>query len=421
MDTLSKKITTLAVCAWTLVPLCGSAFGAALSPVYPVPYQSITVQEESTIERTALVALRRISQARAELHRNDQARARQDLTEANRLIDTIRDSLSPAAARELIQVARRHLEYQEPGSVVRDLAPVYAALERASIYLPTDKATAHLDSAKKLLEGNDKAGADRELVEADRSLVVVEIEPSLASSQQYLKQAQDDLAAGDTGKADTGLQSAEKEMTTLYTGMNSLLYQAKQQLWLAVRYQAMATSGSLEQFLARARDYLARAAIGGNTTGRVEAGKLAKEVLAQEQALSAQKRVAPATLKALWEKCAALSERSAGYLAAGLTETATALWHDNDLIEARLHVSYAETYQFTTGESEKAAAELKIAHRYLDEASRSTLIAEGVRSQVRGIDDVVRSLGKNTKQKTEKVRERYGRAEGELGKLIRKL
>ena len=70
----------------------------ALPTDFPIPYRSITAQEESTIERTAMIALRHISQARSALHGKDLTSARQDLTEAARLIGTVRDYLTTAEA-----------------------------------------------------------------------------------------------------------------------------------------------------------------------------------------------------------------------------------------------------------------------------------------------------------------------------------
>ena len=400
--------------------LSSSALAQALPTDFPVPYRSITAQEESTIERTAFIALRHISQAHSEIHNNALTGARQDLTEATRLIETVRDYLSSAAAKSLIQIARRHLEYEASPAVLRDLPPIYAALERTSVYLPTDLAKVHIDTAKALLERNDRPGAGQELALAENSLTILELEPSLVGSQRQLTKAREFLDAGTPGKADDALQGAERQVRTLYTGMNSLLFQATRFLWLALRSYAAADDASARAYLERARGSLEQAALGGNTTGKEEAGRLSGEITGVEQKIAAGGKIARSALQALWEKSAALAERSASYLAAGYSDVATELWQDDDLIEARLHVRFAQTYQVTTGESGKAAHELDAAHAYLDKAARNSQLGAAVQRELRGIDSIVLAIDSKAGKKNATVLERYDMVEGKLSTLIQK-
>ena len=421
-----KKPTNQATAAACLLILATLLFWRANPALaepadYPVPYRSITAQEQSTIERTAMIALRHISVARSRLHRGDLASARQEMTEAARLIDAVRDYLSPAAAKNLIEIARNHLEYETASKVAGDLSPIYGALERVSVYLPTDRAKAHLDAAKRLLEGNDKPGADRELALADDALIVEDIEPALNGAQQSLKKGGDYLDAGDAGQADGALQSAERRMTTLYTGMNSLLSQATRNLWLAFGNDTGAGKSAVGQYLGRARDDLQQAAVGGNSSGKAEAEKLSREVAALQQKAAGAATVAQSALKAVWQKCAALAERSSAYLSLGFSDTASALWQDNDLIEARMHLRFAQVYQMTTGEPDKGADELDAAHIYLDKAARNSQTAPAVQKQLRGLDSIVQALKKHPGKQNDTVLERYDRVLGELSTLIQKL
>ena len=384
-----------------------------------VPYRSVTPLEESTIDRTAIVALRQISQARSDIHRRDLAGARRDLAEANRLIETIRDNLSTASSKNLIQVARRHLEYEPARQVMHDLPPIYSSLEMISVYLPTDKAKLHVDRAKGYLERNDKRGADKELALADNSMIIIEIELPLLKSQQYIKKAQGYLAARNAGKAEVALQSAEQRVMTLYTGVHSPLFQANRSIWMAVRNYPAAGKADTGHNLEQARVYLGQIPAERSPLEKEEAGKLSKEIAGLEKKLADEGKVAESDLKAAWEKSVALTERSAAYLSADRSESETSLRGDNNLIEAKLHVAYAETYQLTTAEPGKATRELEMAQSYLQKAADSHLAGPADRKKMRRIGNVLLTLKSYPEKSDAEVRERYDTVKDDLSVLIK--
>ena len=154
-----------------------------------VPYKDVTPRVETTIDKTAIIALRHIVQARSDIHRRAFATARRDLTEAARLMDSIRDDLSPSTAKNLIGIARLHLGYERSAQVLHDLPLIYSSLEMVGYSFPTDKAKMHLDRAKGYLERDVKQGTDRELALADKSLIVIEVELPLLRAQHYVTKA----------------------------------------------------------------------------------------------------------------------------------------------------------------------------------------------------------------------------------------
>ncbi len=175
-----------------------------------VPYRSIPLQEENVIDRTTVDALRHIAQARADLHGKTPAKAAQEVAEVVRLVQTIRDNLSSEVVRERIWVARKHLEFEPSGEVLRDLPPILAALESTGMYLPTDKARLHIDKARELLEKDDRSGAGRELALADDRLVSIEAEVPLLKAESTIRQAQDYLGKRKYAEADGALKRAEE-------------------------------------------------------------------------------------------------------------------------------------------------------------------------------------------------------------------
>lgn len=410
-----------------LLALIGSSQGVSLAQpdqTSPSPYASAPSREEPTVRRAALLALRNISRARLDLHRSKLASARHALIEAGGVLGSVREDLATAPAKNFIQIARRHLEYEQPHQVVEDLPPIYFELGMLSGYLPTGKAKLHIDKAKEYLEGNDKRGAAKELAMAEDSLVLIEVEFPLTLTQQYVKTAQGYLAAGKPRKADKALLSAEKTAITLYTGMNSPsfpLFQAKRNLWLALQGYPTAKVAEEGPFLEQARGYLEKAAAGRGSKGNEEAGKLAKEIAGLEKKLSVEGKLAESELKAAWEKSKALSERDVDYLATSWEQEMAGRAPEDNLIEAKLHLAYAESYQLTGGEPTKAVEEIDKTEAYLARDLKGRSLGEGARRNIgvlkRKLEQIKQHPGKNDAA----VQESYDAIAGELNGMIHRV
>jgi hypothetical protein len=385
---------------------------------FGIAYKSITPQVESTIGRTAVIALRHISQARSAIHRKDLPGARRDLSEAERLMVTLRDDLSTTTVKSFIQIARKHLEHEQAKRVLQDLPPIYSSLELISVYLPTDKAKLHVDRAKNHLEKNDKMGAERELALSDKSLIIIEVELPLLKMQRYVAEAQKYIAGENALKADAALQGAEQRAMALYTGINSPLFHTRQNLWLTFQNYSTATRADTGKSISNARKYLDKIALNIGTKEKEEVGKLSSELGELEKKFNAEGKVAESDLKAVWEKSKALSERSAAYLSADLSEAETTLGVESSLIEAKLHVTYAETYQVTTSEPDKAIKELDIAHSYLEKAANNRLTEASDRKKIHEIRNILLDLKLTPKENDITVQDRYDTVIKELSDLL---
>ena len=355
------------------------------------------------------------------IHRNKLSKARSDLVDAGRLLGTVRDDLSTAPAKNLIQIARKHLEYEPAHQVEQDFPLIYASLEMISGYLPTHKAKSHIDRAKGYLEQNDRRGADRELARADDSLIIIEVEFPLTMAQGYVKTAQGYLAAGNAGRADKALQAAEKVAITLYTGMNSPLFpffQAKNNIWLALRNYPTAKREEAGPFLEKARMNLEKAAAGVSGRASEEAAKLSKEVAGLEKRVSGGGKVAESELKGAWEKSEALAERDADYLAAGWAKEEAGRQREDNLIEAKLHLAYAESYQVTSAEPANAADELVNAEDYLAKALQSKSLGVNVRRNIPELKKKIEQIKLHTEKNDANVQESYDAIKTELNRMM---
>ena len=416
--------TTFLVLLSTMLSFPGVALVRSSQADSSTPYTGLPPGEEPTVRRAAITALRSISRARLAIHRDKLANARRDLVEAGRLLATVRDDLSTAPVKNLLQIARKHLVYEPAHQVAQDLPLIYASLEMISGYLPTQRARLHIDRAKGYLEQNDKRAADKELARADDSLIITEVEFPLTAAQKYLKNAQGYLAAGNAGRADQSLQTAEKVAITLYTGMNSPsfpLFQAKSNIWLALRDYPDAKETYTGPFLEKARINLEKAAAGVSGAGNKEAGKLSKEIAGLEQRLSGGGKVAESELKGAWEKSAALAEREADYLAAGWAKEEAGRLREDNLIEAKLHLAYAESYQVTSAEPANAADELVNAEEYLRKALLSKSLGVDARRKITELKKTIEQIKQHTGKNDANVRESYDAAMTELNRVIQRM
>ena len=226
--------------------------------------------------------------------------------------------------------------------------------------------------------------------------------------QQDVKKAQGYLAAGNGGKADKVLKSAERRVMSLYTGLNSPIFWVKQNAWLALKnYSAAGKSNAVKQYLGQARANLKKATAGMSTSGKKEAGELSQEIAGLERKLAGEETVAMSELQAVWEKSRALVERSAAYISSDLAEGETTLRGDYNLIEARLHVAYAETYQVTTLEPEKATKELGMAYSYLQKAAANKFAGPSDRMMIGEAEKILLRLKASPEKNNAVVRDRY--------------
>jgi hypothetical protein len=379
---------------------------------------NLTKEVESTLERTAIVAVRHITQARSDIHRKELTKARLELEKAERLMETIKNDLSTATVKNLIWIARKHLEYEQPQQVLHDFPQIYSSLEMISLYIPTEKARMYVDRARGYLEKDKKWEAERALGLAEKSLIVIEVELPLLKAQRYVTLAQEYLVKNNPQKADEALRTAEQRAMALYFGMNSPVIQARQNVWLAFRnYYSTATPAESGRHLGEARSYLEKIVASANTKGKEEMSKLSKEISVLENKLAAGEKVAESDLKVAWEKSEALAERSAAYLSARISEAETTLGMESNLIEARLHVTYAEIYQVTTSEPDKTVKEIDIALSHLQKASESPMVDSDESKKIKEIRNILIDLKLMPKEKDVTVKDRYESVKDDLRTL----
>jgi YfdX protein len=427
MKGMHMKTTLLAVtiCVTIFITLFLGGASIAQSPpgVQVRVFPEVLPRVESTIQKTAVVALRIIAQARADIHRKAYTQAGHELDEAERLAHTMRHELSTTVGKELIGVALTHLEYEPSARVLLDLPPIYTALDTISVYIPTDKARRHLDRVKSCLEKGDKQGAEQELKLADRSLITIEVELPLLAVEKYIIRAQTYLAGNDASNADRSLSIAEQQTQAIFMTVASPLFQAKINLWLAYQNYSTSRVSEVRKQLDLAEINLEKVASSGNAWERQEARRLLREVAELGGRYRNNfKETGGEFLQAIWGRSKAQVERSAEYIATYWNKPEKTFNEDNYLIEAKLHVGYAETYQLTAREPSKASEELDKADSYLKKALQENPLNDNApKINISGLEKDIKALKANTENSDNRIQDSYESIILRLSDLIQRI
>jgi hypothetical protein len=375
--------------------------------------------EQGVIDRTVVVTQLHIAQARGYIHRNAPDKAKREIVAAQKLMHTLRYDLSSSVAGDGIAVARKHLEYESAQRVLQDLPAIYHALDQAKGYLPTEDARQHLAQAEKYLKSGDKPRASKELAAADGALPEVEMELPLLRAEKYVVQAANYLAAGELKKADAALGIAEQRMLTASPAGESPLQQAERNLRQASRYSAVGQFPEAKRYLDEAARYLALAAKTGMAAAQQEVAKLSEDLARMKGELDKGDKDRQSIVQSFWERGKALAERSGDYLAARL-EKGKSGGEENQLIEARLHVAYAKSYQLTAADPETAVKEIERAQWYLAKVAAKKSTDTAARRQLAQAVKELEYLKAHPEKSAVGARQRYDSVKSTLKELIQK-
>jgi len=383
------------------------------------PGKTIPAAEESAISSAAAKVLRHIAKARGAIHDKDIKQAKTDLHEALKLIDIIKVSLPTTKVKDHIWVARKHLDYEDTDDVLPDLIPIYANLAEIEDFVPVAQAKRHLEAAKQSLKKGNKGAAKKSLEAVDNVLVYAEVGLPLASTEKHVIAAQAMLAQKKLEKADEALKVAEENVLFISTSVNEPITRAKKSLWDAAKDYAVGEYVATRHSLRKARAYLDKAAQSSDEKIRKEARELEKDVDALTGKVEKGGKDTGVAITGVWERSKALSEREAERVSIGWQRIHAESRAKADLIEAKLHLAYVESYQFTTANVAKAKVEIEQAGTYLENASKHADSATKAR-----IDAMKKEIGEikgDLNSKTEKARARYEKIKSDLSQLIRDL
>jgi YfdX protein len=377
----------------------------------------LAVTPDTMVSAAAASAWRHIAQARGELVRGDSAVADRELGEALGLLDGAEASLPTAAARDEIWVARTHLGYEDIDEVMADFAPIYSSLQALGSTVPVQEAKQHVDRAKDHLSRNEATDAMAELDAASSALVYKEVDIPLNMTRRLVNEARQDIRANDSAAAENALKAAEDNVVYLSVVVYEPLGEAQQSLWQAGQDYAAGAYRRAASGVDRAIAYFDLAVHDGDNETRSAARALSEQARSLEARIDAKAETVPAELDTLWRRAKALSERSAEFFATGWQRVGIKSDAKADLIEAKLHLAYADIDRFTALEPEQAAEELGLAQSYLDQAAEHSPADRA--GQITAVRDSVKDLA--VEPAPDQHAGQYTSLMGQLGHLIETL
>lgn len=376
-----------------------------------------SVDQNVALSTAASDVLVHIAQARGDISEAKPDAAQDELRKAADLLDAIQASLPTAATKNYIWVARKHLQYENAKQVLTDFVPIYRSLDALTEYLPVEDARAHLDKAQESLTQGDKATAAEQLDKAASALVYTEADLPLLTTRNLLQEARAELKSADIHAAETALKSAEDNVVLLSVAVESPMNEAHRSLWRASRDYAAGAYRAAKSDLRQAIRYLDQAAGTADKETRDAAGALSQRAQSLLQRIETNSGSVGTSLDALWRRAEAFSERSAEYVSGGLQHLGAQTGAKADLIEAKLHLSYAEIDRFTADNAAQAGKEIARTEDYLDRALEEAQPDQ--KPQISAVQDKVASLAAT--QTPAPKEDRYAEVITQLGKLIETL
>lgn len=277
----------------------------------------ITSSEERAISSAALKVLRHIAQARADIREKNINHAKEELRQSLVLVDIIKASLPTAEVKDRIWLAKKHLSYEDTGTVKKDLIPIYASLDEIEDIVPVEKVRENINKARTYLENGNKTGAIEELNLADQSLLYSEIDLPLANTERHIRDAQGFLSTDNVKKAEEALEKAEDGVQFISINMYSPVSQAKKSLWLATKDYISGDLTAAKRDLNEAKYYLDRAVKRGDAKKMPEAEKLMKDIESVEGKVDKGAKETGQDIKNLYEGVKALTLKAVNVFQAG--------------------------------------------------------------------------------------------------------
>ncbi len=346
------------------------------------------------------------------VEKDDVNREKHGITTARPRSDQNYDALSSAATRgsSYIEEARKCLEEGNIECASNNLAKTGDAIEVIKGYLRSRKMDKHArDAAKSRLPGSmelsssiqtqqasprgnlkvDRMSGEKrrdfqvakhtlhrsetgipgkELEKLSGTLPYREIGFLTAEAETDIEAAKEQLRRNNISRANAYLQLAGKNLNLISFASCNPIMKGRRSLWHAAWNYALGRYSEARRDLSEADRSLKEAMQSGDEKTGTEARRLEKHLGELETSLEADSKSVKSKLISVLELVEALAEREADRICARWHHFRQVTNARTDLVDARLHVSYAECYLLTLGDIERAKEDLEICDTYLKRA-----------------------------------------------------
>ncbi len=376
------------------------------------------VPSQEGMSAAATKVLHHIVEARAAIHAENHDLAERLLNQALALIDHIKAIRPSTRVADHIWVAEKHLDYQEPREVTLDLIPIEISLADLEDVVVAQRSKQYLLDIRDHI-GRGDANATRKALEQLRgSLAQTEIDLPLTSTEQHINKALGLLAEGKATEAEQTLKEAEAGVRFVSLGKSAPLAKARRALWQAMENYSTGHHEAVKADLFQAQDWLEQVKGGSDTKTGHEAQHLWTEINELLDREAHRTPGAESGIAGAWHRTVGLVEREAEKLYHAWRDQQSGNHLYRQLVDAKLHLFYAEHELFNSGDVEGAKQEFQESAGYLREAA-ATASGEH-KSRIEALEKDVAALGSQARNPDAKMRRRYDKALADLRRMVEK-
>lgn len=347
-----------------------TAFAEALAAQQPnlheeiitTPGRSITPADESLLSASAGKVLHHVALARDALRKKEAERAKQELKQAEALLDIIQSMLPTTFVQDRIWTADNKLQYENKTEVALSRVPISASLDERIEVGQVKLAKAKGDPASKE-HANDEAEVESAI------LYFEEVDLPLNAIRHFVASALVNLGQNRISAADQALRSAQDSVDFIAISVPTPLLAARVNLERAHAHFSAGNAADAKADVNRAIEQL-----------NAEERQVAPETKADVQKLLADAKLLQTRLdqggptlgnemNSLWHRTRALAERAKEFTAFGWAKLRTNGALRGDLIEAKRFVSYADIDANVANNPAQARLDLQQANDWLSKAA----------------------------------------------------
>jgi L-lactate utilization protein LutC len=385
----SLRLTPLALALIASFALTQTALAKVESRLHEdtvvMPGRSISPADEEVISSSASRVLHHIARARDELRKKNGAQAKQELKQAETLLDIIQSGVPTTIVKSRVWTADNTRKYENTEEIPASSVPIYATLDaRAdfdSVKLrgdhPSEKAgmkPATKSEAKPEAKAETKPATAREAEARDAALYFEELDLPLNATRHFVAAAQTDLARNRLTQADQALRAALDNVDFVSVYLPDPLLAARINLQRAEAHYDAGQPDAARADVSRAITQLAKAEKQADPASQADV----KQML--DDAKSLNTRLDQPGLKAelggLWRRAEAHADRALAYTSVGWAKLRQHTPLRGALIEAKRYVAYADIDANVGGDTHKAMGDLEQAKGWLDKAAAALTKAD---------------------------------------------
>ena len=384
------------------------------------PGRAITPADEALISASAGKVMHHIALARDAIRGKDGEQAKQELRQADTLLDIIQATLPTTLVKDRIWTADNKLQYENSEEVTPNGVPISASLDAQVGFdmVKLTKARAKLQGKDKDKDKDNKDKPAMEPEAGDAVLYYEEVDLPLHATRHFVAGARMALGKNRLDEADRALDAAQDSIDFTSVTLPEPLLSARINLERAHSHFSAGRVADAKADVGRAITQLDQARKDGDPDIKADVEQLLKDAQSLQGRLDQNGPTLGAEMKSLWHHTKALADRTLEYSSVGWSKLRNHSPLRGDLIEAKRFVAYADIEANVADNPPKARQDLEQARTWLDKAAQDAKGKADAEVYVKDAKAVVDTLiGGQARMDTAEL----GNLKSQLGQAIGKL